>query len=407
MRRFILPLVIVFLFLVDLYVFQGLQAAFHPWIFAGKVWIFRVYWIITFLCWAVILTLPAWRNASGHERLRAILFTLVISLYLAKLVAVIFFLADDIRRGVTWIIFWLRAGHVSAIPRSPALSWAGLAAGTALLALMIQGFGNKYAYKIRRLRLRFPDLPAPLRGLKIIQISDIHSGSFHDKARVEKGVDMILQEKPDIIFFTGDLVNNRAQEARGYTDVFSRLRAPLGVYSILGNHDYGDYVTWPDAASKARNLQELKELETSMGWKMLNNEHALIEKDGARMAVIGVENWSDKARFPKYGDLEKAAEGTDGVPFKILLSHDPSHWDAEVRSRYPDIDLMLAGHTHGMQFGIELPGLKWSPVQLVYKRWAGLYREGSQYLYVNRGFGFLGYPGRVGILPEITVIELA
>jgi predicted MPP superfamily phosphohydrolase len=404
MRRFILPLVVVFLFLVDLYVFQGLKAALSPFVFAGKEWIFRIYWIVTFLCWISILTLPAWRNAARAER--GVLFTVVISLYLAKLFASVFFVIDDLRRLV-WVVILLGKGTSGNIPRSPALSWAGLVTGTALLALMIHGFGNKYAYKIRRVHLRFPDLPAAFRGLKIIQVSDIHSGSFHDKAMVERGVDMILEEKPNIIFFTGDLVNNRAEEAKGYVDVFSRLHAPLGVYAILGNHDYGDYVSWPDAGSKARNLQELKDLEASMGWKMLNNDHVLIHRDGVMMAVIGVENWSDKARFPKYGDLQRAAQGTEQAPFKILLSHDPSHWDAEVRQRYPDIDLMLAGHTHGMQFGIEVPGLRWSPVQWMYKRWAGLYQEGSQYLYVNRGFGFLGYPGRVGILPEITVIELA
>jgi predicted MPP superfamily phosphohydrolase len=189
-------------------------------------------------------------------------------------------------------------------------------------------------------------------------------------------------------------------------DVFKQLQAPLGVFSTLGNHDYGDYVKWESAAAKAANLARLKSVHAEMGWKLLMNEHRIIEKNGERIALLGVENWSAKGRFPKYGKMDQAYPGTQNLPFKILMSHDPSHWDAQVRTEYPDIDLMLSGHTHGMQFGIELPFFKWSPVQLMYKQWAGLYEEGKQKLYVNRGYGFIGYPGRVGILPEITVIEL-
>ena len=191
-----------------------------------------------------------------------------------------------------------------------------------------------------------------------------------------------------------------------YMDLFRQLKAPMGVYSTLGNHDYGDYVEWPSAAAKTQNLDRLKEIHKELGWNLLLNEHVLLEKNGQQIALIGVENWSNKARFPKYGKLDVAYKGTEAVPFKILMSHDPSHWDAEVRPKYGDIDLMLAGHTHGMQFGVELPWFKWSPVQYVYKQWAGLYEEEKQKLYVNRGFGFIGYPGRVGILPEITLIEL-
>jgi uncharacterized protein len=212
--------------------------------------------------------------------------------------------------------------------------------------------------------------------------------------------------RPDLILFTGDLVNNESSEMSGFTDVFSSLKAPLGVYSVLGNHDYGDYHEWPDAESKRINLENLKQLQAEMGWRLLMNENVVLEKNNERIALIGIENWSSKARFPKYGKLPQAYEGTKDIPFKILMSHDPSHWDAEVRPSFPDIDLMLSGHTHGMQFGVEIPWLKWSPVQYVYKQWAGLYQEGRQRLYVNRGFGFIGYPGRVGILPEITMIEL-
>ncbi|HEY6505290.1 MAG TPA: metallophosphoesterase, partial [Chitinophagaceae bacterium] len=214
-------------------------------------------------------------------------------------------------------------------------------------------------------------------------------------------------EKPDLILFTGDLVNNTANEMDEYMDIFNKLNAPLGVYSTLGNHDYGDYVNWNSKEEKTANLERLKQVHADLGWRLLMNEHVVLEKGEDKIAVIGVENWSAKARFPKYGDLKKAHDGAASYPFKILMSHDPSHWDAEVRQYYKDIDLMLAGHTHGMQFGVEIPGFKWSPVQYVYRQWAGLHEDGPQKLYVNRGYGFIGYPGRVGILPEITVFVLA
>jgi predicted MPP superfamily phosphohydrolase len=243
--------------------------------------------------------------------------------------------------------------------------------------------------------------------LKIIQLSDIHVGSLSNPAAVGRGIDRILAEQPDLILFTGDLVNNLASEVGDYQAVFGRLKAPMGVFSVLGNHDYGDYAGWESAEAKKANLDRLKQIQKEMGWRLLMNEHVLLEKGGEQIALLGIENWSAKARFPKYGQMDLAYPGTQHIPFKILMSHDPSHWDAEVRPRYPDIDLMLSGHTHGMQFGFELPGLRWSPVRFLYKQWAGLYEEGRQRLYVNRGYGFIGYPGRFGILPEITVIELA
>jgi predicted MPP superfamily phosphohydrolase len=244
-----------------------------------------------------------------------------------------------------------------------------------------------------------------------VQISDIHCGSFTNKKAVLKGVEMILKEQPDIILFTGDLVNDLATEMKDYMDVFGLLKAPMGVYSTLGNHDYGDYIAetaWPvEGVSKVQNLENVKKLHAELGWHLLMNEHVVLEKNGGQIALIGVENWSAKARFPKHGRMDLAYPGAEKYPFKILMSHDPSHWDAMIRPQYSDIDLTLSGHTHGMQFGIEIPGFKWSPVQYVYKEWAGLYEEGKQKLYVNRGYGFIGYPGRVGVMPEITVITLA
>jgi predicted MPP superfamily phosphohydrolase len=285
------------------------------------------------------------------------------------------------------------------------MSWLGLGLGSGLFGTLLWGFGNKYRYKLQELSLSFRDLPEAFKGLRIIHISDIHSGSFTDKRAVEKGIDLILEKKPDLILFTGDLVNDRAEEMTDFKDVFARLKAPMGVYSTLGNHDYGDYAKWPSAEAKKENLEQLKKIHAEMGWRLLMNEHVVMEKNDQRIALLGIENWSAKSNFPKYGSLPAAYQGSEQIPFKILMSHDPSHWDAEVR-QYKDIHLTLSGHTHGMQFGVEIPMFKWSPVQYVYKQWAGLYEEGHQKLYVNRGFGFIGYPGRVGILPEITLIEL-
>ncbi|HOA39768.1 MAG TPA: metallophosphoesterase, partial [Flavihumibacter sp.] len=233
-----------------------------------------------------------------------------------------------------------------------------------------------------------------------------HSGSFTDTAAVQKGVQKILDLKPDLILFTGDLVNDRAVEMDNYKSIFSQLKAPMGVFSTLGNHDYGDYIDWDSAAAKKANLEALKKVHGDIGWRLLMNEHVVLERGGEQIALLGIENWGAKGNFPKYGKMSEAYPGTEKYPFKMLMSHDPSHWDAEVREKYPDVDLMLSGHTHGMQFGVELPWFKWSPVQYMYRQWAGLYEEGKQKLYVNRGFGFIGYPGRVGILPEITLLEL-
>lgn len=401
------------LLLLDVYVFQSVRAAVSSASPRIRFAVLTGYWIIALLCWIIVFSLPSWRAAPAHGNFRLILITVVFGIYLGKLIASVFFLIDDLRRGGLWAFSLFQQAQtapgdqvVRGITRSRFLSRLGLLVGGSLLATLIYGFSNKYEYKIRRVKLRFHNLPPAFKGLKIVQLSDIHTGSFDNKGKVARGVEMALAEKPDIILVTGDLVNNRSDEMTPWMELFRRLDAPLGVYSILGNHDYGDYVEWPSPEAKARNLQDLKDMQAAMGWKMLNNAHAVLERSGQQIGLIGVENWSAKARFPKYGDLNKAYKGTAQLPFKILLSHDPSHWDAQVRPDFPDIDLTLAGHTHGMQFGVEIPGwIKWSPIQYAYKEWAGLYREGKQYLYVNRGFGFLGYPGRVGILPEITVIR--
>lgn len=401
--------------LLDFYVYNVIKTLTQSYGSKTKSIIGITYWTISVMALVILFVLP-YLNLDHYSRsVRSVIFALIIALFLAKLIAAVFFLVDDIRRGIQWLagkIYFkntegeeLQQGE--QISRSVFLSWLGLGVGGGLFTSLVYGFTNKYDYRVRQVKLDYPNLPTSFRGLKIIQISDIHSGSLSNKEAVEKGVERIMEHKPDLILFTGDLVNNEAVEMHGFTDVFNRLKAPLGVYSILGNHDYGDYHQWPDQETKARNLESLKQLQADMGWKLLMNEHVLLERNAEQIALIGIENWSSKARFPQYGKLDIAYAGTEKVPFKILMSHDPSHWDSQVRPQYNDIDLMLSGHTHGMQFGVEIPWLKWSPVQYVYKQWAGLYEAGNQKLYVNRGFGFIGYPGRVGILPEITLIELA
>jgi predicted MPP superfamily phosphohydrolase len=404
---------VVIMLLLDTYVFQAIKAVSHASNPKTKLLIYSIYWSLSAICIIGFLLFVYTGPDFFSKKIRTYLFATVIGLFLAKLVALIFFLVDDIRRLIQWIAGKLFFRNTEGeelgegISRSVFLSWIGLVAGGGLFSSLVYGFGNKYNYQVKRLKMSFENLPAAFKGLKIVQISDIHSGSFTNKDAVKRGVQKALNEKPDLILFTGDLVNDRSGEMQEYMDIFKQVKAPLGVYSTLGNHDYGDYTSWPfNGISKQQNLENLKKVHADLGWRLLMNEHVVLEKNNEQIALLGIENWSAKARFPKYGKMDKAYAGTERYPFKILMSHDPSHWDAQVRPHYPDVDLTLSGHTHGMQFGIEIPGFKWSPVQYIYKQWAGLYEEGKQKLYVNRGFGFIGYPGRVGILPEITVIEL-
>ena len=399
--------------LLDTYVFQAVKAVVQNSGPKTKAIVYAAYWSITALAVIGFLLFVFTEQNFMGKKVRTYLFARLVGLFLAKLTALIFFLADDLRRGIQWtagkLLFRNTEGENNGetISRSVFLSWIGIAAGTSLFGSLLYGFGNKYNYQTKRVKLAFQNLPDAFAGLKIVHISDIHSGSFMDPGAVERGVQMVMKEKPDVIFFTGDLVNNKATEMEPYMDIFKKVTAPMGVYSTLGNHDYGDYVSWPDeGVSKEQNLENLKKVHAALGWRLLMNEHIVLEKGNAELAVLGVENWSAKARFPKHGRLDHAYAGSEKYPFKILLSHDPSHWEAEVLPKYKDIDLVLSGHTHGMQFGVEIPGFRWSPVEYIYPQWAGLYEDTHQKLYVNRGFGFIGYPGRVGILPEITVIEL-
>ena len=399
--------------LLDFYVYQAIKTVSQNTSDKSKLITQIIYWGISIATLASLLSLPYIQALQTNKIFRNYIFAILVGLFLAKLIGSVFFLLDDLRRLLLWVFGKFSSSkaihltdEVSGITRSTFLCWLGLGVGGGLFGTLLYGFSNKYNYQIKRVPLTFSNLPKAFKGLKIIHISDIHSGSFNDKTAVSHGVDMILKEKPDLILFTGDLVNDRHEEMHDYIDVFNRLKAPMGVFSTLGNHDYGDYVAWPNDAAKQQNLENLKKVHAQLGWKLMMNEHTIFEKDGEKIALLGIENFGAKGRFPKYGRMQDAYPGTENIPFKILLSHDPSHWDYQVTKEYKDINLMLAGHTHGMQFGLENPYFKWSPVKWMYKQWAGLYEEGKQKLYVNRGFGFIGYPGRVGILPEITVIML-
>lgn len=401
------------LILLDIYVFQALKHVTQTWAPRSRQWLYISYWLVSLTVVLVFAFMPQLGADNWPKSVRSYVFAIIVAFFFSKLIASGFFLIDDIRRGLTFVgSKIIPKAHAAGtardegISRSAFLSWLGIAAGSTLFGTFLYGFTNKYNYAVKRVKLSYDHLPAAFRGLKIVQISDIHCGSFTDPKAVQKGIDRIMEQQPDLILFTGDLVNDRAIEMDPFKEIFAQLKAPMGVYSVLGNHDYGDYFQWPSITEKESNLAALKQVHADMGWRLLMNERVSLERNGEQIALLGIENWGAKANFPKYGRLSSAYQGVDKDAFKILMSHDPSHWDAEVRKEYGDIDLMLSGHTHGMQFGVELPGFRWSPVQYMYKQWAGLYEEGKQKLYVNRGFGFIGYPGRVGILPEITVLEL-
>jgi len=287
------------------------------------------------------------------------------------------------------------------------ISQIGLGLAAIPFASLLYGmYQGRYNYKVLKYTLHFEDLPDAFDGYKMTHISDIHSGSFDNKEKINYAVDLVNKQQGDVILFTGDLVNNKASEMYDWKDTFSKLTAKDGVFSVLGNHDYGDYVDWATEQDKDDNLNELKSIQKEIGFDLLLNESRYIEKDGQKIALVGVENWGIGG-FKKAGDLDKASNNIASDDFKVLLSHDPSHWAEQVIDHSNHYHLTLSGHTHGMQFGIEIPGwIKWSPVKWRYKHWAGIYKEKGQYINVNRGFGYLAYPGRVGIWPEITVIEL-
>ncbi|MFC5282165.1 metallophosphoesterase [Pedobacter alpinus] len=404
-----LSFVALLLIAFDLYIYKAILNI-YPNRSSSKKQNFKVLWwgytLIVLLGVFVSLSFNIWLS------LKTIFLVAYFITFVTKLVWSIILFVDDIRRGAVFVKRKVITENDSVtanentIPRSEFLVKAGMAVAAVPFASLSWGvISGAYDYRVRKQALYFANLPKEFDGIKLAQISDVHSGSFYNKKAVLGGVEMLMNQKPDFVFFTGDLVNGKASEMRDYQDVFSKIKAPLGVYSVLGNHDYGMYEKWKNAAAQNKNLEDVKKTHQLMGWDLLMNENRSLKVDGAEIGVLGIENWGG-GRFPKFGKMEEAIKNTDDFPVKLLLSHDPSHWRAEVLEKYPQIDASFAGHTHGAQFGIETEYVKWSPVQYVYDEWDGLYKEGNQQLYVNVGYGFLGYPGRVGILPEITIFEL-
>ncbi len=360
------------------------------------------YWILCIAALLEVLSSLLLLRVFGDQYL--FFFSVSFSVYICfssmKFVLLLFLLGNDIYRPIA------RLFHSRFPKRSGKVTWIGLA--FSVLSLFICMFGvtyGKYFYKVRHETLYFEHLPPAFDGFKIVAIADVHAGSFKRAKPVQRGIDLINKQQGDVIVFAGDLVNSRSEEFAPWIKYFKQLHAPCGQYSILGNHDYGDYARWPGEKEKEDNLELLKKYHAETGFRLLLNEHVTLEKDGQHIVLLGVENWGKG--FGYKGDLGKAMEGVDTSDFKILLTHDPSHWEEQVKNNPADIQLSISGHTHGMQLGIEIPGfVKWSPAQYMYPHWAGLTEENGRYLYVTRGFGFLGLPGRIGIRPEITVIEL-
>lgn len=401
------------LLLVDFYCYKAILSVFKNWQKQTKKAFKIVWWTINF---TLIFGVFAAINLNLFLSLRAVILVAFFLLSVAKICMLPFLLIDDLRRSVLKLLKYSKKSNTTAEPnkipgetisRSQFLVKAGLVTAAVPLSSLSWGIvSGAYDYQIKRVKLVLPNLPKAFDGIKLAQISDIHSGSFYNKIAVKGGVDMLMSEKPDLVFFTGDLVNNVTKEVKDYQDIFAQVKAPLGVYSVLGNHDYGDYhFGRTSSPAKTKNLQDMIATHKIMGYDLLINEHRRIKVDGEEIGILGIENWG-MGRFPKYGKMDLATQNTDDLPVKLLLSHDPSHWRGEVLEKYNDIDAMFSGHTHGMQFGVRLKEFQWSPVQYIYKEWAGLYQVKQQQLYVNVGYGFLGYPGRVGIVPEITIFEL-
>lgn len=396
-------LFLIFLSLIDWYTYQAFKTS-----FPSQTWVKIGYWLFSILVYVYISYGFLTFSREAMNPSFGTMVSLMILSIVPKLIILTFLFGEDVFRffaGSFQSLSGSRQGDF--LPdRRKFISQTALILSAIPFAGILHGvLIGKYRYRVIKHTLEFDDLPSAFDGFKITQISDIHSGSFDDKKKLEYGIDLINQQNSDVILFTGDLVNNHAGEMEPWVDTFKKLYAPMGKYSILGNHDYGDYMSWPSQEAKVENLKRLFQVQKELGFTLLRNESVKIEKDGSSIDLIGVENWGKG--FAQYGDLPKAATNLSAASFKILMSHDPSHFDEEVKNFAHHIHLTLSGHTHGMQFGIEIPGwIKWSPSSLRYPKWAGLYEEMGRYLHVNRGFGFLAFPGRVGIWPEITVLEL-
>lgn len=390
--------------IIDMYAYQAFRTL------GRNQWIQWVYFTMSL----VLLVLFVYQLTGGtHGRpmtpARMYTFGFFLTIFIPKVLIILFLFGEDIGRFGVGVFSKISGGDNGFYIPSRRKFFSTIALGVAAIpftSLLYGMYKGKYNYQVLKYVLEFDDLPEAFDGYTITQISDIHSGSFDNTEKVIYGIDLINQQESDVIVFTGDLVNNRSDEMLPWKSHFAELKAKDGVFSVLGNHDYGDYFEWETERAKEQNLEDLKLLQKEMGWRLLLNENATLEKEGQSIKLIGVENWG-AGRFKKAGDLEKAYEGVSQNDFKILMSHDPSHWQEHVKHDQRHFHLTLSGHTHGMQFGIEIPGwFKWSPVKYRYENWAGIYEEFGRFINVNRGFGFLGYPGRVGIWPEVSVIQL-
>ncbi len=410
------PILVVFtiFFLIDLYVFKGLKALLTDIQTVNlKRGILMAHWVLSasIAAWFFMVvynaaTTPDFRNYKSTYYLIGI----ILLVYLPKIVFTLFIFSDDLILLFRNIIgYFLPSETNSSGENISRLKFIyQLGAGAAAIPFIGAAYGmlkGRFDYNIKNVVVRLPNLPESFEGLKLVQLSDLHLGSFFDdKESVAPGLEMVRNLDPDILVVTGDWVNNFSKEAESWIEEFKSLPAKMAKLTIVGNHDYGDYSQWNSVEEKARNFERLIEIHDEMGFTSLLNQNQIIEKNGEKIAIIGVENWGVKP-FPQHGDLDVAKIGTEGIPVKILLSHDPSHFEEVVTTGHSDIDLTLSGHTHGAQFGVELGNIKWSPVKYKYPRWAGMYEVGKQMLYVNRGFGYLAFPGRIGMPPEITVFE--
>ena len=401
MQKNFLFIAAIFLFL-EVYIFQAIRTL------TDNFWVRLSYIILSLAVYGVFAYEVSHFQRSDRSTERAqITISLFLIFILPKIFIVLFLLVDDIFRTGGYLVGLTKPTENFFPERRKFLSLMGLGLGGVLSALFIDGitFG-KYRHTVRRVKVKFANLPKSFKGYKIIQISDVHSGSFSDPSKLQHAIDLINEQDPDLVLFTGDMVNNVADEFKPFIPLFSKIKAKDGKFAVLGNHDYGDYVKWNSKDEQNKNLETLIDYQRQAGFDMLRNENRIIEKNGENIYILGVENWGLKP-FPQYGDIDKALENVPQNATKILMSHDPTHFDYVVKKHPKDIHLTLSGHTHGMQFGLDLKNIKWSPVQYRYPKWADLYESEGKMLYVNRGFGVLGYPGRVGVLPEITLFELS
>lgn len=371
-------------------------------------WVRTLYWVISLSVYGYMAfemsTFDKSTDKAFKIRLLASLFLIFV---LPKIFLVIFLLIDDILRMFTFGYQYLKTGNSDYVERRKFLSLMGLGLGALFAGLFTDGiFFGKFRHKVRKVKLKIAHLPNSFKGYKILQISDVHSGSFSDPAKLQKAIHLINEQNADLIVFTGDMVNTLSSEFKPFIELFSSIQSKDGKLSVLGNHDYGDYHKWENTQLKQKNFEDLLKYEKQAGFDILLNENRIIEKNGEKIYILGVENWG-LPPFPQYGDLEKSMLNVPKDAVKILMSHDPTHFDEVVKKHPSHVHITLSGHTHGMQFGIDLKNIKWSPAQFRYKKWADLYESNGRYLYVNRGFGVIGYPGRVGVLPEITVFELS